>query len=197
MKWVALFVVVFLTAYTYLSLHYRKADRSYEPYHDTKERVTIARLESAGYQRVYASADRPADPTAAASSVRGPLSNVSAAAGGLDEELKRTLVDSPALPPKIIEVHAPREAQAMLPYTLQFTCTSSNNKQLLSGTYVYMKDQEIMIVPDFEKIAGELLARTPVSVVQVTIPAGTLSTGTYHATLVGAQESQRWDLQVH
>jgi len=197
LKWVALVIFVCLAGYTYLTLHYRKAAKPYEPYRDTKQRVTIARLESAGYQRIYAAADRPADPSAAAAAMRGPLSSVSTAPGGLDDELKRTLLDQPVLPPRFNDVRAPREAQAMLPYTVQFTCVSSNNKQLLSGTYVYVKDQTIMIVPDFEKIAGDLLARTPQSIVNVTIPAGTLSAGTYHATLVGAQESERWDVQVH
>jgi len=197
MKWVALIIFVCLAIYTFLSLHYRKETKAHEPYREAKQRATIQRLESAGYQRIYASADRPADPASAAAALHGPFSTISTVPGGLDDELKRTLIDQPVLPPRIDGVHAPREAQAMLPYTVQFTCTSANNKQLLSGTYVYVKDQSIMIVPDFEKIAGDLLARTPLSVVEVTIPPGTLSAGTYHATLVGAQESERWELQVH
>ena len=197
MKWVALIIVACLALYTSLTLTYRKAGKAHEPYREAKQRATIARLENAGYSRIYASADRPAEPSINAATIHGPLSSVSTAPGGLDEELKRTLIDLPVLPPRISDVHAPREAQVMLPYTVQFTCTSVNNKQLLSGTYVYVRDQSIMIVPDFEKIAGELLARTPQSVVEVTIPPGTLSIGTYPATLVAAEESQRWDVQVH
>jgi hypothetical protein len=198
MKWVALATASLLALYTFLTLSYRKpATSSHEPYREAKQRATIARLESAGYSRIYASADRPADPTSAAAAVHGPFSEVSTGPGGLDEELKRTLIDQPVLPPRVSDVHAPREAHVMLPYTVQFTCTSANNKQLLSGTYVYVRDQSIMIVPDFEKIAGDLLARTPQSVVEVTIPPGTLGAGTYHATLVGSEESRRWDVQVH
>ena len=193
----ALIIVVCLALYTFATLHFRKREPAYQPYHDTKERIAISRLESAGYQRIYASAERPADPKSTAAALRGPLSEIIAAPGGLDSELKQTLIETPQLPALCTDVRAPREAQAMLPYSFQFTCSSSNNKQLLSGTYVYVKDQSIMIVPDFEKISGELLARTPVSVVQVTLPAGTLSTGTFHATLISSQESKQWEIQVH
>jgi hypothetical protein len=196
-KWVALTIVVFITLYTFLTLHYRRREPPYQPYHDTKERIAVSRLQSAGYQRIFAAAERPADPNSAVTGLSGSLAAVTDGKGGLDAELQHTLLDQPELSPRFSQVRAPREAAALLPYSLQFTCALADNKHLLSGAYVYVKDQEVVIVPNIEKIEGDLAARTPESIVQVNLPAGALAPGNFHFTLVGKKESKQWDLLVH
>lgn len=197
MKWVALVIFVSIAAYTVVTLRYRRPGHVYQPYQDNKERVVVTRLRSAGYQRISAQVERPADPARAAAALSGPLVQVAEAAGGAPEELKQIFVDQPHLPQSFNQVRAPGEVVVMLPYSIQFTCALPDNKQLLSGTYVYVKDQDIAIVPDFEAMEGELLARTPESTVQLTIPGGTLHPGTYDVTLVGLRQSKHWTLQVH
>jgi hypothetical protein len=61
---------------------------------------------------------------------------------------------------------------------------------------VYVKEGEIAIVANFEKLSGELLARSRESTVLVTIPGGTLKPGEYRVTLVGSRNSRQWTLQV-
>lgn len=197
MKWVALVIFVSIATYTAVTLHYRRPGRAYQPYHDNKEHVVVTRLRSAGYQRISAVSERPADPARAIAALSGTMVQATDQIGGVPDELKQIFVDQPRLPPSFSQVRAPSEAVVLLPYSLQFTCALPDNKQLLSATYVYVKDQEIAIVPDFEAMEGELLARTPESTVQLTIPGGTLHPGTYEVTLVGQRQSKRWPLQVH
>lgn len=197
MKWIVVAILVFVVGYTFITLYFRKPGKAYQPYHDSREKATIARLESAGYARVTATAERPADPQHTGLSMEGPQAEVQRAPGGLPTELKQTLIDQPRLPLSFSRVRASSSANQLLPYTIEFTCALPNNKQLLNGATVYRKEQEVAIVADFEVIEGELLARTPESLVQVTLPGGALPVGSYHVTLVGLNESRAWDLQVH
>jgi hypothetical protein len=197
MKWVALATLVSISAYTAVTLHYRRPGPAYQPYQDNKQRVIVSRLRSAGYQRITATVDRPASPDRAANPLAGPLAEIADETGGVPEELNQLFVDQPRPPPSFNQVQAPREANQLFPYSLGFTCELPSQKQLLSGTYVYVKEQEIAIIPDFEAIGGNLLTRTPESAVQLTIPAGLLHPGSYQVRLVGQEHSKRWALQVH
>jgi len=197
MKWVALVIIVSIVTYTAVTLRYRRPGQAYQPYQDNKERAIVTRLRSAGYQRIPAVAERPADPERAAARMAGPFATVVDQPGGVAEELKEIFVDQPRLPQSFAVVRAPAEAVSLLAYTFQFTCALPDNKQLLSATYVYVKEQEMVIVSDLEAMEGELLARTPESTVQMTLPAGTLHPGTYQVTLIGQRQSKRWTLLVH
>jgi hypothetical protein len=199
MKWIVVSIVVFIAIYTFLTLYFRKPGQAYQPYHDNKERATISRLKSAGYRRITATADRPAElgATTSPNILSGPAATITDFVGGLSEELKGTLIDQPRLPATFDKVVAPSEINRLAPYSVRFVCGLPDNKQLLSGAYVYVKDDELAIVPDFEKIEGDLLSRTREAAVEVTIPAGVLPPGTYRATLVGARGSKQRTVQVH
>ncbi|HVS52771.1 MAG TPA: hypothetical protein VHD62_10475 [Opitutaceae bacterium] len=191
MKWIALAIVVFIGGYTYLTLHYRKAGPAYEPYENMKTRANVARLLSAGYQRIPLPAQRPADRMTPIVSA-----TIAPAAGGLPDPLRRTLVDAPELPSDITNVAAPPEASTRDAYTFRFACTLPDPKRLLAGADLYVHGDEIVIAADYEKISGGLLARTNDNVVELTVPAGTLKPGRYRVTLAGAQSSRAWTLQV-
>jgi hypothetical protein len=193
MKWVALAIVVSLGLYTFLTLYFRKSSPGYRPYQDSRDRATVTRLLSAGYQRIPATVERPADLQRASA----PTASMETRLGGLPSELNETLVDKPALPDAFSNVIAPNEANALLPYSIQFTCTLPDYKRSASDTYVYRKGDELAIVANFEHLDGELLARSKELTLRVTLPGGSLSPGTYHVTLVGARESKHWTLQVH
>jgi hypothetical protein len=196
MKWIALSIIVFMVVYTFISLYFRKPGPGYQPYKDSKDRATVHRLEQAGYQRVAATISLPADPQRSAASLGKTFAPSQNTFGGLPSQLSETLIDKPSLPEGFASVAAPSSVTALMPYSFQFTCTLPDKKNTLDETYVYVKEGEIAIVANFEKISGELLARSRESTVLVTIPGSTLKPGEYRVTLVGARNSRQWTLQV-
>lgn len=189
MKWVVLAIVVFVPLYTFLTLHFRRKDPSFVPYQDMRDRADVIRLLGAGYQRVTADASRPAEPI-------GPGDPTSPAPGGLPPVLARTLIESPLLPETIGAVSAAPTAASAIDYRIGLTYTLADNKRQLSGAHLYERAGELVIVADFEKIGGELLARTREGSALITIPPGSIRPGTYRVTLVGERESRSWSLRV-
>ena len=192
MKWIVLAILLFVVPYTFLTLHYRKPGPAYRPYEDMKNRANTARLLSAGYQRITLPARRPADSEVFVSSAP-----VKAAPGGLPEALHTTLVAVPELPADILRVSAGPTASARLPYPIQFTCATPDDKRRLAGAELYLRDDQIVITPDFELLTGGLLTRTRETLVQLTVPAATLKPGRYQVTIAGQNSSRSWTLQVH
>jgi hypothetical protein len=197
MKYVALAILLCLGAYTFLTLHFRKEGHVYQPYEDNKNRVVVRRLKEAGYARIPADFERLVDTQNTVFNPNGALAPMAPAPGGLPQELAELIIDKPRMPQSYTAVRAAAEANPLFPYTLQFTCTLSDNHRLHANTYVYVKDNAVAIVNDFDTIEGELLARTPQSTIQVTLRAGVLAKGEYVVTLVGEKESKQWTLHVH
>jgi hypothetical protein len=191
MKWIVLAILLVIAPYTFLTLRYRKPGPAFQPYEDLKSRANVSRLLDAGYQRVSLSAERPADQphfstTASSSQV----------AGGLPEELKATLIEPPLLPLSIQSVLASPRGNTLQSYPIQISCTLVDEKQQPSGADLYLKENTMVIVPTFERVAGDLRARSSESRIALTLPAGTLKPGSYHATVVGAQASRQWSLEI-
>lgn len=192
MKWIVLSIVLGLGLYTYLTLHYRKAEPAFRPYVDIKDRANTKRLLSAGFQRISLVTQRPADPAAFTS-----LAKIESIAGGLPEELRTTLVDQPLLPSEIVRVAASPLAEASAAYPIQFACTLVDNHRQLTGAELYVRDSTIFIVPEFGVISETaLLARSRESVVVVTLPAGALKAGRHDITLLGERSSKAWSVLV-
>jgi hypothetical protein len=190
MKWIVLAIALFVPVYTFLTLHYRRPGPAFRPYQDMRDRADVSRLLRAGYQRVAVEARRPADPTAASGLATSP------APGGLPEELRATLVESPLLPLTIGSVSAAPEAVSGIDYQVELTYTLADNKRQLSGAHLYERRGEVVIVADFERLGGDLLSRTREGAARLTIPPGALKPGTYRVTLVGERESRTWTLRV-
>jgi hypothetical protein len=191
MKWIAVAILLCIVPYTIVTLQYRKPGKAFEPFEDLKKRANVSRLVSAGYQRIPLAASRPAD---------GPRTHGGAAVttteGGIPETLRKTLVDVPLLPTEIIGVTAGPTANMLLPYSIEFTCTLPSDKQQLGGADLYVRENELVLAPTFEKITGDLSARTEKSLVLLTIPAGALKPGNYTVTLLGERASRTWPLEV-
>jgi hypothetical protein len=189
MKGIVIATITFIAAYTYVNLHYRKPGRPFEPYRDAQER---ARLAGAGFERITARAVRSA-------SLRLPAAPVAAQGipGGLPADLAGGLLDKPLLPAAIGEVSGPAAADASEPASVQFVCTLGDDRQQLTGAKLYVKEGSLFIVPAFERLAPGLVARSRRDVVMVTVPAGSLRPGRYQVTVVGADQSRRWSMQVH
>ena len=192
MKWIVLAIVGVIVPYTYLTLHYRRPGKAFQPYADLKDRVNTRQLLSGGFQRITLNAQRPAD--AKRPMLSAPMTS---GAGGLPAVLRSSLVDEPKLPAEIQYVAAAPSATTTDPYLVQFSCTLPDTRHQLAGASLYLRNQEIFLVPNFERVGGDLVARTRESVVLLTVPAGALKPGTYHATILGERASTAWTLQVH
>lgn len=192
MKWIVIAILLVIVPYTFLTLRYRKPEKAFEPYSDMKDRANTLRLLSAGFQRITLVAQRPADPTNTIITA-----SVSSAAGGLPESLRSSLVDQPRLPDEILSVAAAPNTTVALPYSIQFSCSLPDDKQQLGGAHLYLRNEEIFLVPNFEHIGGELLTRSRKNIVVLTVPANALKPGNYRVTILGQRSSKSWTLQVH
>ena len=190
MKWIVLAILLFIPAYTYLTLHYRRPGPAYQPYQDMRDRADVIRLLKAGYHRVSIDATRPADLATPAGAATMPYP------GGLPDELKKTLVESPLLPMEINSVAAAPTATSGIDYPIGITYTLPDNKRQLSGAHLYERDGEIVIVADFERLDGGLMARTREGTALLQVPPGSLRPGTYRVILVGERASKQWSLTV-
>jgi hypothetical protein len=190
MKWIVVSILLFIPLYTYLTLHFRRPGPSFRPYQDMRDRADVIRLLKAGYTRVAIEASRTAEPVPPAASSSMP------AQGGLPAELRKTLIETPLLPLEIGSVSASPNAVAAIGYSIGLTYTIADNKRQLSGAHLYARDGEIVVVADFERLAGSLLSRTRDGTALLEIPPGTLKPGTYRVTLVGERESRSWMLHV-
>ena len=192
MKWVVLAIILSIGVYTFQTLKYRRPDRAFRPYQDLRDRANIHRLLDAGFQRITLEADLPADALSFNSNVRA-----TAAAGGLPSGLRETLVEPPRLPGEILGVSAAATVNSMFAYPIGVKCSLPDNKQQLAGAELYVRGDELVITPEFERLSGGLLARNRERFIRLTVPAGTLKPGSYHVTLVGSRSSRSWTLQVH
>jgi hypothetical protein len=190
MKWIVLAIVVFVPIYTYLTLHFRRPGPAFAPYGDMRDRADVIRLLKAGYKRVSIEASRPVDGSTDSGGLTSP------APGGLPEELKKTLIESPLLPLAIESASASPTAVSGIDYPVDLAYTNKDNKRQLSGAHIYEREGEIVIVADFEHLDGSLMARYRDGTAHLDIPPGSLRPGKYRVTLVGEQSSRSWSLEV-
>src|SRR5207248_11660846 len=111
-------IILVIIPYTFLTLHYRKRGPAFRPYEDLRKRANVARLLSAGYQRIPLPARLPADRLVNVASAA-----IAPATGGLPPALKSTLAQPPLLPIEITNVSAPPDVSAVQPYAFRFACT--------------------------------------------------------------------------
>lgn len=194
MKWVVVAILVTVVPYTWITLHYRKPGPAYEPYEESRTRANVMRLLDAGYRRVSIRAER-VDPAPSRSAGGAPAA-ATEAPGGLPVHLSQTLVDIPLMPERVLTVSAPAQGAASEPYVVTFTCTVPDTREQLSGAELYLRGRELTIIATFERLPGELLARTNESRVRIEIPGGIMEPGTHQAVLIGARGSLRWSFDL-
>lgn len=193
MRWVVAAILVFIIAYTWINLLYRKPGRAFEPAHDLAERAAARRLLKLGYRRIPVSLEFPAS---APEAFAAGSAFVADAAGGPGAELKGALAELPALPAHITAAAAPREVAAGADYRLYFRCAQSGLNMQISDAVLYHKGGRLSLLPDFEVIPGELLVRSNESGVLASFPVKGLAPGRYTLTVAGAIASKRWEFTV-
>jgi hypothetical protein len=184
MRWIALAIILFMAGYTVVNLRYRKPGRAFQPYEQARERAGLA---EAGFQSIPARAERPADPR-----FEFAATAVTSTDGGLPQALQRAFPSPPPLPSEIVSISAASMASRTLPYRIQFGCALPDNHRELGGAQIYLKNGDLFIVPDIERLPGALLTRTRENVILLTLPPGALPAGRYHATLIAEQNSKSW-----
>ncbi len=113
----------------------------------------------------------------------GPAATVTATPGGLPTLLSETLFEIPLMPERVTRVTTTSTLRADAPYTLQFSCSVPDNKEQLSGAELNLREQELVLIPTFERVPGDLLTRSPESLVQIEIPpAPSNPAGTKHCS---------------
>jgi hypothetical protein len=193
MRWIVAAILLFIVPYTYVNLKFRKPGKAFEPYADMKAQANVNRLLEAGYRRVAVRAERPFPALTPAEITRGPAAVPAAVPGGLPADLAATLVDPPRLPAAYRDLLAPGDSPVLLPARLQFTARLESDREQLAGADIYLRENELVIVPSFEPVPEGLQARSAESTVLLTLPAGLLPPGRHALTLLGSRESLRWE----
>jgi hypothetical protein len=188
LKWIAAAIVVYIAGYTVVNLRYRKPGPEFQPYEQFQERAGLAK---AGYRHIPARVSWPADPRFARTDAA-----FSDAPGGLPRDLGAALAVGTPLPAAIGRVSAESEATHDRPYGVQFGCSLADNRTELGGAEIYLKEGDITIVADIERLPGGLLTRTRENVVLLEVPPGAIPAGRYRVTLVGEHASKAWPLLV-
>jgi hypothetical protein len=195
LRWVVVAIVVFIVAYTFLRLHFAKHGKPFEPYHDLGERAAAQRLLDLGYDRVAVDIERPAE-ILPASRFAPTADEVDGAPGGLPAELAGALAPTPALPSLITGVAAPREIATGGVYSFQFTCAQPDYKTQIDSVLMLRKGADLLLLPDFPRLSGQLLSRWKETVVLVSIPTQGFAPGRYTVTLCGGRASKTWQFTV-
>jgi hypothetical protein len=195
MRWIVIAILAVIVPYTYVNIKFRKPNKPFEPYADMKAEAEVDRLLAAGYRRFSVRAEIPYPPLPATEITGGPAATPAATPGGLPPELVSVLIDARRLPTDYRELLAPAEPVSTAPFRLQFTARVESDREQLGKAEVFVRDGDVLIVPAFEPVPGELHARTKESLIVLTLPAGLLRPGKHTLTLVGAGSSLRWTVQ--
>lgn len=192
MKWVVLAIVACIVPYTWLTLHFRKEGRPFEPYEDMKSQANVERLLAHGYRRVPLPVERLDIPPAA----QPGSPHIETIAGGYPPVLRDALAEPAPLPESHRAVLVPATVATGQPLPVVFTCLMPDDHHVVGGLELYLKNNLLFLVPVFESVGG-LSTRTRESSARATIPAGVLKSGDYQTTLLGSAGSAAWTLQVH
>ncbi len=192
MKWIVVAIIACIVPYTWLTVHYRKPGKSFEPYADMKSEANVIRLLAHGYQRLTVRAERleqpPVAPSGSAKSTHAPA--------GYPSTLAEALADAPLLPLGYRAMAAPATSTAGQPLKIAFTCRMPDDHHIIGGMELYVKDGRIFLVPAFESVGG-LSTRSLDFSAQITVPGTLLPAGSYQVMLLGSESSIGWPLQVH
>lgn len=191
MRWIVVSIVVFIAAYTYLTLRYRKPT-SFLPYEDARERKHIA---AAGYSRITLLVSRAPEIRAS----RPDDAMVRPAPGGLPPDLAGELIRVPVLPLDIGAVGAAAAGDAAHDYSVRFDCALPPlaDRWAVGGAHLYRKGRDLFIVVDFAPLADGLAQRVPETRLLLTLPLASIDPGDYRVILIGTRRSRQWTLQVH
>ena len=192
MKWVVAAILVFIVAYTFVNLFYRKPGKPHEPSAEMNSRATVARLLAAGWQRVPVAlrrpAEKPAVETAAGIGRGGP---------GLGLELDDIFAERPRLLASIDRVIAPALVARGAEYAIYYTASLADQRYELADVTLYRKGSVLVLISSTEPLPGhDLLSRWKDSIYWVGFPTQSLPPGRYRVRLVAHGPAAMWSFDV-
>lgn len=191
MKWVALFIALFLIGYTVVNLRFRKPGKSHEPAAEMHQRMIAARLKEAGWEKLLVSTRRPVE------KIPGDTAPISHGALGLGLDFNTRMVDKPALLRSIEHVSAPASVEAGTDYTATFTGSVSDLKYQLGDIQLFRRGNELALLPVTEPLPGkELYSRWNDATYSVTFSTRHLPPGTYQVILFAQGPAAKWNFSV-
>lgn len=191
MKWVALVTVVGIAIYTWLTLQFRKPGPPSEPWSDQRARAELAVLAEAG----WAKSEVPFEAVIEFPASRGNVSiGPAMPVVGL---LRDMTLDPWHLPIEVTASMAPAEWSAGQPYTAYLKLELDTDRMQIGGFTVFRKNAHLILVPRWERVPGDLIARSRTASGRLLFAAGDVPPGEYTVTVVAIKSCATWRLAVH
>jgi len=191
MKWVAVTIGVFIVGYTLVNLFYRKAGRGHLPYEEASRRVTVARLQQAGWERMPVATRRPVEKATSADA------SVSRGGFGLGLELDACFAERPPLLASIDNVAAPAVVARGADYTAYITGSVPDLQLELGEIQLFRHGNELVLVPVVEHLPGQqLLSRWRDSSYCASFSTQALPPGRYQVRVVANGPAAIWSMTV-
>jgi hypothetical protein len=192
MKWVVLVIGVFIVGYTLVNLFYRKPGPGHLPYEESRHRVTAARLQQGGWERLPVEARRPVEKPSAADPAA-----ISRGSFGLGLELDACFADRPLLLASIDNVAAPATVARGADYTAAFTASLPDQQLQVGEMQLFRHGDELVVVPNLEHLPGpQLLSRWRDANYSVSFSTQDLAPGRYKVRVVANGPAAEWTLTV-
>ena len=193
MKWIVLAILLAIVPYTYLRLHFAKPGQAHEPYEEAKARAESARL-AAGWLGLEVRTERPADIPRRRDTIKA-TATATAAPGDCPPAWPRRASSRPTCPrksPPWPRPGGPFAAGLRFSFRLQPARQQAGARDRTG----FLHDNDLVVVPQLERLTGELLARSMEATLLVTVPGGSLKPGRYTVTVVASTGSKQWPLEV-
>lgn len=192
MKWVVLAIVVFIAAYTFVNLRYRKAGPGRRPYEETSRHVTTVRLQDAGWEHLPVEVRRPIEKPPA-----GLPTAVQRGALGLGLDLDACFADRPTLMSSIDAVAAPAAVARGEECIAWITATLPDQQLQLGDLQLLHHGTDLVLVPTLEVLPGRaLLSRWKDNTYVASFSTAGLAPGTYRVRVVAHGPAAAWNLVV-
>lgn len=188
MKWVVVAIIAILVPYTAITLVYRKESRPFEPYSDMKRQANVHRLLKAGFNRYAVSTERPTEGLSPPPATRRTPTQT--LPGGIPAALAEALVEVPQLPSTVRQLVAPMSVRVGHPLVVSLLASLPDHKEALGETYLYAKDQDLILLVGFDHLPGTLESRARDLTLRASLGTEHLKPGRYRLTVIGLKESQ-------
>jgi len=192
MAWVVAAIAVFVVGYTLINLFYRKPGGGHRPYEENARKVTAARLQQAGWERLPVDTRRPVEKPPAEGSApvtRGGL--------GLGLDLDPCFTERPTLLASIDQVTAPATVARGADYAAYFTGSVPDLQFQLGDMQLFRHGEELVLVPNLEHLPGpQLLSRWRDANYCARFSTQTLAPGRYRVRVVASGPAAVWTLTV-
>jgi len=111
--------------------------------------------------------------------------------------LRDKTLDPWHLPIEVTASMAPAEWSAGQPYTAYLKLDLDTDRMQIGGFTVFRKGSHLILVPRWERVPGDLIARTRTAAGRLLFAAGDVPAGEYTVTVVAIKSCATWRLTVH